>query len=62
MASNDHNDHPDRQDQHIGVLLNEVVDVARKQQSTIGEHLKQDDNYRERSENSILAQINLQLG
>ena len=59
MAGDDDHDHADREDQHVRVLLDQVVDVAGHQQAAAGQHLEQQDDDDEGGEDAVLADVDV---
>ncbi|MCY1379026.1 hypothetical protein D9M69_667080 [compost metagenome] len=57
MAGNDDQHHADRQDQNVGVAVEEVDDVARGERAALGENLEKDDQCNQGEDHAELAGV-----
>jgi hypothetical protein len=57
MARDDHHHHADRENEDVSVLHDEVRDVLRTQQDSLGQDREQHDHREQRDEDAVLAEI-----
>jgi hypothetical protein len=57
VAVDDHDDHADRQDQDVAVLLNDVGDIQRLEQNAASPHLEQQHDGHQGNHHAGLADV-----